>query len=381
MNRFIYTYPTKVYFGQGCAKEALMNELSKYGKNVLLAYGSGSIKKNGIYDEIKEILKEANKTVIDFSGIMSNPTYAKVQEGARLVKQESIDFILAVGGGSVIDCCKVISAQACLDEDLYDFEYKKGQVPTKGIPMGAVVTASGTGAEMNNGAVITYEEKKWKGALWGIGANFAILDPMYTATVPSMQVISGAFDTLSHAMETYLGNSDQDNVSDDVALAIMKNTVINMRRILIDIHDMQARSNLMWDSAMAENGILKCGRVTDFQAHQMEHQLGAYTDCNHGQGLAVIHPAYYRHIYKDAQSKFERMGQVVFGVDSASEAVEALADFIQECGLPTKMNELKSKVEITPELLKEVADSCNLIKTGPRQLTHDEIYEIFMECM
>lgn len=381
MNRFIYTYPTKVYFGQGCAKEALMNELSKYGKNVLLAYGSGSIKKNGIYDEIKEILKEANKTVIDFSGIMSNPTYAKVQEGARLVKQESIDFILAVGGGSVIDCCKVISAQACLDEDLYDFEYKKGQVPTKGIPMGAVVTASGTGAEMNNGAVITYEEKKWKGALWGIGANFAILDPMYTATVPSMQVISGAFDTLSHAMETYLGNSDQDNVSDDVALAIMKNTVINMRRILIDIHDMQARSNLMWDSAMAENGILKCGRVTDFQAHQMEHQLGAYTDCNHGQGLAVIHPAYYRHIYKDAQSKFERLGQVVFGVDSASEAVEALADFIQECGLPTKMNELKSKVEITPELLKEVADSCNLIKTGPRQLTHDEIYEIFMECM
>lgn len=157
-----------------------------------------------------------------------------------------------------------------------------------------------------------------------------------------MQVISGAFDTLSHAMETYLGNSDQDNVSDDVALAIMKNTVVNMRRLLVNLDDMQARSNLMWDSAMAENGILKCGRLTDFQAHQMEHQLGAYTDCNHGQGLAVIHPVYYRHIVKDAPEKFERFAK---------------------------------------EVLRKVADSCNIIKCNPRELDHEEIYQIFMECL
>ena len=196
-----------------------------------------------------------------------------------------------------------------------------------------------------------------------------------------MQVISGAFDTLSHAMETYFGNSDQDNVSDDVALAIMRNTVVNMRRLLKNINDIQARSNLMWDSAMAENGILKVGRVTDFQAHQLEHQLGAYTDCNHGQGLAVIHPAYYRHIVKDAKEKFERFGKEVFGVESAGESVGALAAFIKECGLPTKMGELRSKTEITPELLKNVADTCNVIKCNPRELGRDEIYEILMECM
>ena len=187
-------------------------------------------------------------------------------------------------------------------------------------------------------------------------------------------MISGAFDTLSHAMETYLGNSDQDNVSDDLALAVMRNTVVNMRRLLKNMDDMQARSNLMWDSAMAENGILKVGRVTDFQAHQIEHQLGAFTDCNHGQGLAVIHPAYYRHILKDAQEKFERFAKEVFGKDTAEEGIQALVDFIRECGLPVKMGELKSKVEITPEVLRKVADTCNIIKCNPRELTRDDFH-------
>lgn len=381
MKEFVYSYPTKVYFGQGSAAKALGAELAKFGKTVMLAYGGGSVKKNGIYDELRGLLEQAGKTVVDFSGIMSNPTYAKVQAGAALAREHGVDFILAVGGGSVIDCCKVISAQAVLDEDIYTMEYGKGKFPVTGIPMGAVVTASGTGAEMNAGAVITYEEKKWKGPLFGTAASFAVLDPAYTASVPAMQVLSGAFDTLSHAMETYLGASDEDNVSDDVALAVMKNTVVNMRRLLKDIHDMQARSNLMWDSAMAENGILKCGRLTDFQAHQIEHQLGAYTDCNHGQGLAVIHPAYYRHIVKDAPEKFTRFANVVFGVDTAEAGVEALAAFIKECGLPTKMSELRSTVEITPEVLRKVADTCNIIKCGPRELSRDEIYEILTECL
>lgn len=380
MNNFTFTYPTKVYFGEKTAAQALPAELGKYGSKVMLAYGGGSVKKNGIYSEIHSLLEQAGKTVVDFSGIMSNPTYAKVQEGATLVRSEHVDFILAVGGGSVIDCCKVISAQAVLEEDIWDMEYKKGKFPTAGIPMGAVVTASGTGAEMNAGAVITYEEKMWKGPLFGTGASFAVLDPQYTMSVPPMQVLSGAFDTLSHAMETYFGISDQDNVSDDLALAVMRNTVVNMRRLLKDINDKQARSNLMWDSAMAENGILKCGRVTDFQAHQIEHQLGAYTDCNHGQGLAVIQPVYYRHIVKDAQEKFARLGQVVFGVSTAEDAVDALEVFVKECHLPSKMSELKSKAEITPEILRKVADTSNIIKCNPRVLTADEIYEILMEC-
>lgn len=381
MNKFTFSYPTKVYFGEGSAEQALQAELGKFGNTIMLAYGGGSVKKNGVYDEIKGLLVNAGKKVVDFSGIMPNPTYAKVQEGAALAREQCVDFILALGGGSVVDCCKVISAQAMLDGDIWEMEYGKGRFPETGIPMGAVVTASGTGAEMNAGAVITYEEKKWKGAIFGTAASFAVLDPSYTMSVPAMQVLSGAFDTLSHAMETYLGNSDQDNVSDDVALAVMRNTVVNMRRLIENVDDLQARSNLMWDSAMAENGILKCGRLTDFQAHQIEHQLGAYTDCNHGQGLAVIHPAYYRHILKDAPEKFARFGKVVFDVETAGEAVDALENFIKECGLPTKMSQLKSTVEITPEILRKVADTCNIIKCNPRELDREEIYEILMECM
>lgn len=381
MNHFTYSYPTKVYFGEGTLAGSLRQELSGMGKTVMLAYGGGSLKKSGIYDELKGLLLQAGKEVVDFDQIMPNPTYAKVQEGAWLARERHVDFILAAGGGSVIDCCKVVSAQAVIEEDIWEMEYSSGKFPTDGIPMGAVVTASGTGAEMNSGAVITYEEKVWKGPILGTAAAFAILDPACTATVPPMQVLSGAFDTLSHAMETYLGNSDQDNVSDDVALAIMRNTVANMNRLLLDINDMQARGNLMWDSAMAENGILKVGRLTDFQAHQIEHQLGAYTDCNHGQGLAVIHPVYYRHILPDAEDKFARFAKEVFGVDTAKEGLDALAGFIKKCGLPTKLGELRSKAPITPELLRHVADTCNIIKCNPRELDREEIYEILCECM
>lgn len=381
MNDFNYSYPTKVYFGMGAAKKAFAAELGKFGKTVMLAYGGGSVKKNGIYDEIRSLLQEAGKEIIEFSGIMPNPTYQKVQEGAKLAQKNNVDFIIALGGGSVIDCCKVVSAQTQLKEDIWSMEYEKGIFPKAGIPIGAVVTVSGTGAEMNAGGVITHEEKNWKGGIFGIAPTFAVLDPAYTMSVPPMQVLSGAFDTLSHAMETYFGASDKDNVSDDLALAVMKNTVVNMHRLLKDINDIQARSNLMWDSAMAENGILKCGRLTDFQAHQMEHQLGAYTDCNHGQGLAVIHPAYYRHIVKDTPEKFARFAKVVFDVDTAENGVEALECFIKECSLPTSFSELKSKVKITPEVLRQVADTCNIIKSGPRELGRDEIYEILMECM
>ena len=382
MENFIYEYPTKVYFGREAAKQHLSDILSAYGPNVMLAYGGGSIRKNGVYDEITGILKEAGKVVTEFTGIMSNPTFAKVREGAALARENKIDLVLAVGGGSVIDCCKIVCSQAVADEDLWELEMVQHKAPAKmPIPLGAVVTASGTGAEMNGGAVITNEDAKIKGGMFAAAPRFAILDPEYTMSLPRMQVLSGAFDTLSHAMETYFGRSDRDNVSDEVALAVMRSTVVNMRTLLKDINDYTARSNLMWTSAMAENGILKVGRVTDFECHQMEHQLGAYTDCNHGQGLAVLHPAYYRHIVKDATEKFARLGREVFGVNGAEAAVDALADFIRECGLPTRLTELRSKAEITPELLRQVADSVNLLPNGPRQLTHDDVYDIFMECL
>ena len=390
MENFVYEYPTKVYFGKGAAGQHLPGILADYGPNVLLAYCGGSIKRNGIYEELTGILQAAGKTVTEFAGIMSNPTWAKVQEGARLARERKIDLILAVGGGSVVDCCKIVAAQAVTDEDLWDLEMVRHKMPAKApIPLGAVVTASGTGAEMNGGAVITNEEVKIKGGMFAAAPRFAVLDPAYTLTLPRMQVLSGAFDTLSHAMETYFGRSDRDNVSDEVAEAVMRSTVTNMRTLLKDINDYTARSDLMWTSAMAENGILKVGRLTDFECHQIEHQLGAYTDCNHGQGLAVIHPAYYRHIYKSAVPKFARFARNVWGIDPAGKTEEeaaqagilALEAFILECGLPTKLSQLRSRAEITPALLRQVADSCNLLPNGYKQLTHDEVYDILMECL
>lgn len=381
MKDFTYSYPTHVYFGKGALANALKAELPAGAKKVLLAYGGGSIKKNGIYEEVTGLLRTLGKEVVEFTGIMANPTYQKVQEGAKLAKENAVDYILAVGGGSVIDCCKIVAAQAKTDKDLWEMEFVDHQFPQAVIPMGAVVTASGTGAEMNGGAVITNEAVTIKAGMGAAAPRFAVLDPSYTLSVPRMQVLSGAFDTLSHAMETYFGNSDSDNVSDDVALAIMRNTVVNMRRLLQNMDDLEARGNLMWDSAMAENGILKVGRVTDFQAHQMEHQLGAYTDCNHGQGLAVIHPAYFRFLCPYAKEKFTRFAQVVFGKETAEEGIDALSAFIQECGLPTKMGQLQSKVEITPALLRQVADSCNLIQTNPHPLTREDVYQILQACL
>ena len=231
MNNFIFENKTKVYFGKGGVKEYLGGLLANFGETVMLAYGGGSIKCNGVYDEIMGILNAAGKRVVEFSGIMSNPTYQKVQDGAKLARENHVDLILAVGGGSVSDCCKVIS---------------------------------------------------------------------------------GAFDTLSHAMETYFGKPDENNLSDDINEAVMRSVIRNIRILLTDSENYDARSELAWASAMAENGVLKIGKVTDFQAHQIEHQLGAYTDCNHGAGLAVIHPVLYRHIYKSGAARFARFAQNVW---------------------------------------------------------------------
>ncbi|MCD8028806.1 MAG: iron-containing alcohol dehydrogenase [Erysipelotrichaceae bacterium] len=290
MNKFIMNNMPKVYFGDGALKTSFENEIDKIGKKVMLAYG----------------------------------------------------------GGSVIDCCKIISAQAKTDRDIWTMEFEDKQYPTEFIPMAAVVTASGTGAEMNNGAVITNEDLKIKAGMLGSLAQFSVLDPTYTLTVPLKQVISGAFDTLSHAMETYFGKPLESKVSDEINESIMRNTIRNMRAVMKDPTNLNARSELMWDSAMAENGILKLGKITDFQAHQIEHQLGAYTNCNHGQGLAIIHPVLYKHIYKEGLMKFVRYAQKVWGIkdtqlsdeEIALEGIQRLSDFIIEMQLPTTLSEI-----------------------------------------
>ncbi len=384
MNNFIFENKTKVYFGKGGVKEYLGSLLGNYGETVMLAYGSGSIKRNGVYDEAMGILNAAGKRIVEFSGIMSNPTYAKVQEGAKLARENHVDLILAVGGGSVSDCCKVISAQANLDEDIWEMQYRKHTLPTNFIPLGTIVTVFGTGSEMNNGAVITHEEKKIKGALWGAQADFAFLDPDYTMSVPMKQVISGAFDILSHAMEAYFGKPDENNLSDDLGEAVMRSVIRNIRVLLTDPKNYEARSELGWASAMAENGVLKIGKVTDFQGHMIEHQLGAYTNCNHGAGLAVIHPVLYRHIYKSGAARFARWAQNVWGIvpkssdeETALSGINALSSFIKEIGLPTTFAELGIPSDTD---FRAVADSTVLTPGCCKKLTHDEIYEILCEC-
>lgn len=384
MNNFIFENKTKVYFGKDGVKEYLGCLLKNYGETVMLAYGGGSIKRNGVYDEIVGILNAAGKRIVEFSGIMSNPTYAKVQEGAKIARENNVDLILAVGGGSVSDCCKVVSAQAKLNDDIWEMEYTKHTYPTEFIPLCTIVTVFGTGSEMNNGAVITNEEKKIKGALWGAQASYAFLDPEYTMSVPMKQVISGTFDTLSHAMETYFGKPDENNLSDDINEAVMRSVIRNIRVLLKNPSDYNARSELAWASAMAENGVLKIGKVTDFQAHQIEHQLGAYTNCNHGAGLAVIHPVLYRHICKAGATRFARFAENVWGIEpkdskeeTALAGVEALAAFIREIGMPISFYELGIPADTD---FRAIADSTNLTAGCCKKLTHDEIYEILMEC-
>ncbi len=384
MNNFIFENKTRVYFGKGGVKEHLGGLLRNYGETVMLAYGGGSIKRSGVYDEIMGILHAAGKRVVEFDGIMPNPTYAKVQVGAKLARENHVDLILAVGGGSVSDCCKVISAQANLDEDIWEMQYTKHTLPTKFIPLGTIVTVFGTGSEMNSGAVITHEEKKIKGALWGAQAEFAFLDPSYSLSVPMKQVISGAFDTLSHAMETYFGKPEENNLSDDIGEAVMRSVIRNIRVLLTEPENYEARSELAWASAMAENGILKIGKVTDFQAHQIEHQLGAYTNCNHGAGLAVIHPVLYRHICKAGAARFARWARNIWGIvpkdsdeETALAGVEALAAFIREIGLPTTFAQLGIPADTD---LRAIAESTNITAGCCRKLTGDEIYEILCEC-
>lgn len=385
MNSFTYSYPTKVYFGEKAATKNLPAELAKTGKTVMLAYGGGSIKKNGVYDELVGILKEAGKEIVEFTGIMSNPTYVKVQEGARLAKEKNVGFILAVGGGSVIDCCKIVSAQAKSDTDIWKMEFDEHRFPMEFIPMGAVVTAFGTGAEMNCGAVITHEEKNLKNGVMGAFYDFAILDPEYTMTMPMNQVISGAFDSLSHSMETYMGSPREVNYSDEINEATQRNIIRNIRATLIDPADRQARSELIWAAAMAENGILKLGKVTDFQCHMLEHQLGAYTDCNHGLGLAVLHPVLYRHMMPEANRQFARLAAEVWGVspDGKSEAelaesfITALSDFIKEIGLPTTLTEMG----IADIDLEAIAKSTIRTDGCVKKFTDEELLAVLKECI
>lgn len=380
MRDFYFEYPVKVHLGYGVTKKSLEGVLSSYGEKVLLCYGKGSVKRNGVYDEVKSILTLAGKTVIEFSGIMPNPTYKKVQEGAKIAREKGVDLVLALGGGSVVDCAKIICAQAVTDEDLWDKWFVKKEKPTKYLPLISVVTVFGTGAEMNAGGVITNEERKQKACIYGAFSGHAFLDIKYSISAPLLQVLSGAFDTLSHCMEIYFAKPNGDNASDYMNEGAMKCVIDCMRKVKLNPEDIDARSDLAWISAMAENGILKLGKDSAFQAHQIEHQLGAYTDCNHGLGLAVISPEMYLKIYRGGLEKFKRFAISVWGIkdngnddEIARSGICAMRDFIKEVGLPTTLREMGI---IDKSAFSEIANSVNIKEGCFTTLTRADILEI-----
>ena len=328
MRAFTFENATKIYFGGGCVKEHLLEAVKPYGETVMLAYGGGSIKTNGIYQEVMDVLKLAGKQVIEFSGIMPNPTYSKVMEGKKVVQENQVDLILAVGGGSVMDCSKAISMAAATDKDVWE-EYwiKKGEIDFEPVPVGVIVTVVGTGSEVNGEGVITHEEQKIKTSRNYPRCNpvFAMMDPKYTYTVSPLQTAAGGFDMLSHVMETYFSAPDEDNLSDAISEALMRSIIANLPVAIREPENYEARSNLMWASTMAEIGIIKLGKQCDFEAHMIEHQMGAYTDCNHGMGLGVIHPAYYRRICRDGIKKFVKFAVNVWGMSPDGGDEEELA--------------------------------------------------------
>lgn len=379
---FNYYNPTKIYFGK-TALNNLKKELVNYGENILLVYGKNSIKKNGLYDKVMEILKESNKKVVELQGIKSNPTYTQMMEGARLVKENNVDLILAVGGGSVIDCSKGIAVSAYSEEDpwqKYWVDCKK--VDNKVVPVGSILTMVGTGSEMNGGSVITNEEKMLKnGRVFpaNVYPKFSILNPEYTYTVPKNQMVSGIFDTLSHLMEQYF-SGDDNNTTDYVIEGVMNALIDNARVAVENPMDYEARSNIMWCATLGLNTVTGLSKEQDWEVHMIEHQVGAYTDCPHGIGLAIVSVPYYRYIYKYGLDKFVRFAKKVWKIhgkdmskdEIALAGIEKLSDFIKELGIPTTLREIGA----TEEMLPLIANSTEIMDSGYKKLTADEILEI-----
>ncbi len=381
---FCYYNPTKIYFGK-TALDNLAGELKNYGETVLLVYGKSSIKKTGLYDKIVDILKESGKKVVELAGIKSNPTYKQMMEGARLVRENNVDLILAAGGGSVIDCAKGISVSAYCEEDpwkKYWVEFKP--LDNKTVPVGSILTMAGTGSEMNGGSVITNEDEMLKnGRVFPpeVYPKFSILNPEYTYTVPKNQMVSGVFDTMSHLMEQYF-SGDDDNVTDYIIEGVMENLIKSAEKALENQEDYEARSNIMWCATIGLNTITGLSKKQDWEVHMIEHQVGAYTDCPHGAGLAAVSPSYYRYIYKYGLDKFVRFAEKVWNVESSGmtkeETAEAgitkLAEFIEKLGLPLHLKELGA----TEEMLPLIAQS-TIPGGGYKKLSAEDILNILKE--
>lgn len=384
LGNFIYHTPTKLIFGKN-ALDGLKSELENYGKNVMLVYGGGSIKKNGIYDKVIKILAEANKTVCEDGGVMPNPTADKVREGVKIGRENNVDFILAVGGGSVCDYAKAVAASIHLDKDFYKpyfVDFEKITCPV--VPLGCVLTMVGTGSEMNSGSVITDTQSKIKRGSNFEAPKFSILNPEFTYSLPKYQMVAGVYDIMCHILEQYLSGED-DNTSDYIAEGLMRSLIVSSRAACKNPRDYEARSNIMWTATWALNSLIAKGKTTDWEVHMLGHAISAHTDATHGMTLAAVSLPYYKIILPYGEKRFKRFAVNVWGVEKGNKddrqiALEGLAEmekWMKDLGLVLHSAELG----VTKENIPAIAKSTFIKKGGYKVLTKEEVLQILTESL
>ena len=387
LGNFTYCNPTKLYFGKS-AIDGLNEELPKYGKNVLLVYGGGSIKKNGIYDKVIGLLEANGKTVYEDAGVMPNPTVEKLYEGIERAKKAKADLILAVGGGSVCDYAKAVSVSVNCKEDPWDKYYLRMEdVDCEIIPVGCVLTMVGTGSEMNGGSVITnYAQKLKIGHVFGenVFPKFSVLDPEYTFTLPKYQMVAGFYDIMSHILEQYFSGED-DNTSDYIMEGLLRSLIHSSVIAVENPEDYEARSNIMWTATWALNTLVAKGKTTDWEVHMLGQAVGAHTNATHGMTLAAVSMAYYRHIMSYGLKKFVRYAENVWNVSPdgksdeqiAEEGLKAMESWMKKIGLVMNLTELGVK----KDMVEGIADSTLIMDGGYKILTKEEVIKILTESL
>lgn len=387
LGNFIYSNPTKLYFGEN-SLNYLNEELQRYGKTVLLVYGGGSIKRNGIYGKVCDLLKANGKTVIEDAGVMPNPTVEKLYEGCRLARDGKVDLILAVGGGSVCDYAKAVSVSAHCGEDVWDkYFLRMEDVDNQIIPVGCVLTMVGTGSEMNGGAVITNHAAKLKiGHVFGdtVFPKFSILNPAFTLTLPQDQMVAGFYDIMNHITEQYFSGED-DTTSDYIMEGLLKSLIHSTGIAVKNPQDYEARSNIMWTATWALNTLVAKGKSTDWMVHMIGQAVGAYTDATHGMTLSAVSMAYYRSVMPYGLQKFKRFAIHVWGVDEANKSDEEIAEeglermesYMKEIGVVMSIGELG----VTEDMLQDIAASTCIMEGGYQVLTRDTILQILKESL
>ena len=388
LGNFSYCNPAKLYFGDQ-SLDYLNTELPKYGKNVVLIYGGGSIKKNGIYDDVIKILEAQGKNVAEIAGVMPNPTLAKLYEGIEIARKHQADLLLAVGGGSVCDYAKAVSVSVNCEEDPWEKYFVRFEEPScETLPVGCVLTMAGTGSEMNAGSVITNQETKQKiGHVFAdekIIPRFAILNPRYTMTLPHRQMVAGIYDIFNHICEQYFSGED-DNTSDYISEGLMRSVLHASRIANKNPQDYEARSNLMWTATWALNTLIAKGKSTDWMVHMLGQAVGAYTNATHGMTLAAVSLPYYRHILPYGLPKFKRFAIEVWKVNPegktdeeiAEEGLKAMEDWMKELGLAMKISELGA----IKDMIDGIADATLLLEGGYKVLKREEVVAILKESL